>query len=379
MERVIDQRMVVVSAIVLGTVGVLSFIVQPGLVQGYVESLNVDEATANYLAFVEMLGIAVASAGFAIVSNKVSWRLGLVLSLILCVLGNVLSAFLPIGSGFELARLTAGLGHGGVICISFGLLGVSKNVEKNVALYLVALLTYGAVGLWAVPHILGNFTLDSVFIIWGVISFLAFGFVRFIPSHPSKAEGDGASVQPASVWLLISVFAGIFIYNTAIGLAWANMFLIGLDILPDEGAVANVLLLSQFAAILGALSAIWFANGWSRLLLFGVGILGAALFLGAMMFQFGFLVFAVSVCAFNFLWNWVLPFIMGSVSGLRSSGSMVAYAVATQMAGLAFGPFLASLVLGAQQGYGAVIGMSVLLMVISFFAISIAEIRRAAR
>ncbi|MCG8443536.1 MAG: hypothetical protein MI723_17165, partial [Caulobacterales bacterium] len=50
----------VASAIALGTVGVLSFIVQPGLVQGFVTQFGLSEAAANDLAFAEMAGVALA-------------------------------------------------------------------------------------------------------------------------------------------------------------------------------------------------------------------------------------------------------------------------------------------------------------------------------
>ncbi|MEM6851694.1 MAG: hypothetical protein AAF527_08200, partial [Pseudomonadota bacterium] len=57
----VDSRAAIASAIAIGTLGVLSFIVQPGLVQGFVSELEVSEAAANDLAFREMLGVALAT------------------------------------------------------------------------------------------------------------------------------------------------------------------------------------------------------------------------------------------------------------------------------------------------------------------------------
>ena len=61
------------AAIFLGTVGVLSFIVQPGLVQGFVTELGLSELQANNLAFAEMLGMALGKVATIFLSwSKIS-------------------------------------------------------------------------------------------------------------------------------------------------------------------------------------------------------------------------------------------------------------------------------------------------------------------
>jgi len=60
------------AAILLGTIGVLSFIVQPGLVQGFVTGNGLSEAAANELAFMEMLGIAIATIAAALIGTRIS-------------------------------------------------------------------------------------------------------------------------------------------------------------------------------------------------------------------------------------------------------------------------------------------------------------------
>ena len=48
--------------------------------------------------------------------------------------------------------------------------------------------------------------------------------------------------------------------------------------------------------------------------------------------------FAISVGAFNFLWNVVLPYLFASMASFDLTGRMVVYAVAVQTLGLGIGP-----------------------------------------
>lgn len=107
-----DSPKVVFSGVLLGTIGVLSFIVQPGLVQGFVTELNLNEATANELAFDEMLAVAIATIITSFVNKQVSWRVLLSGGLFLAALGNLLSAiWLDMPSNLSFARFIAGAGR----------------------------------------------------------------------------------------------------------------------------------------------------------------------------------------------------------------------------------------------------------------------------
>ena len=83
----VNSRSAIVSAMILGTVGVLSFIVQPGLVQGFVTELGLSEAQANGLAFSEMIGVALATVVIVVLGRFANWRLLLTIGLLLSTLG----------------------------------------------------------------------------------------------------------------------------------------------------------------------------------------------------------------------------------------------------------------------------------------------------
>ena len=131
----------------------LSFIVQPGLVQAFVTELGLSESEANGLAFAEMLGVALATVVMIFASRVISWRILLTAGLVIAAMGNLGSAFGNAGN-LGAIRFVAGLGEGIIITLGFMFLGLTRNTERNLALNLVLLLTYGALGLWAMPCLL---------------------------------------------------------------------------------------------------------------------------------------------------------------------------------------------------------------------------------
>ena len=62
----VDSWAAIASAVILGTLGVLSFIIQPALVQGFVSHLGLTEPEALNLAGIEMLGVAAATIALAL-------------------------------------------------------------------------------------------------------------------------------------------------------------------------------------------------------------------------------------------------------------------------------------------------------------------------
>ena len=121
----VNRPSAVASAIFLGTVGVLSFIVQPGLVQGFVSVLSFSDARANDVVGIEMTGVALATIIVATLGERINWRKLTLAALILAVGGDLASAALTHSTAFAAARFVAGLGHGAIISLSFTYVGLT--------------------------------------------------------------------------------------------------------------------------------------------------------------------------------------------------------------------------------------------------------------
>lgn len=374
-----ESRSFVRTAIVLGTVGVLSFIVQPGLVQGFVGEFGFSEAAANTLTFWEMAGVALATLAIAVTVNRLPVPLTIAFSLILAVTGNLASTLVE--RDFVLlsaVRFVTGLGEGVVIALSFSLVGLTSQIQRNLAWYLALLLTYGALGLWAMPRAFATIGLEGIFIVWAGLSALALLLMPYLPRRMDGSDKPSEEAVQLDKGLILLALAAVLFYNTGIGLAWANLFLIGLDLGGTEQQVADALLLSQFVAIFGAFAAVFLADVLRpRYVVLG-GMLGGAVSLVALVPQPGFVIFVIAVSAFNFLWNMTLPFLLASAGAMDTGGRMIAAAVAMQMVGLGFGPFLGGRLLGEGSGFAAVEGLSAALLMAGAAGIIVPMIRRRA-
>lgn len=329
------------SAVTLGTLGVLSFIIQPALVQGFVSNLGLTEPEALNLAGVEMLGVAAATVALALPGLNVDWRKLLTAALFTAALGNLLSALLVNSSGIWTARLIAGLGHGAIISLSFSFVGLTQKVDRNLAIYLTALLTYGAFGIWLLPSILDAFGFGSVFGGLTILLLMGLFTVNKVPRSVNERIAVPESARDLTRPLVLSALAGVLSYNLAQGIAWAVLFLIGINAGLGEQSVAGALFISQVLAIGGALGSVFLAGLVSRRAAIIFGITSGAACIALLLGKPSAMIFLISVCGFNILWNFVLPFILAAVGEMRTNGRMVGSAIAMQMLGLGLGPFLA--------------------------------------
>ncbi len=364
----------ILCAVILGTIGVLSFIIQPGIVQGYVTQLHVDEAKAVNLAGVEMLGVALATIFMAVWGTRINWRWVVAGGLLIAALGNLASISAAQGGPFEIARFVTGLGEGTITSISFTFVGVTMRAERNLALYLTLLLTYGAFGLWFLPDFLNSHGLDGMFIGFAVLSLLSLGTLPFLPHAYSPDEMVNPEARQLAAPMLVVALAGVLAYNVAQGIAWAVLFLVGIGAGLAEQSVADALFLSQILAVGGALASVFLAGRISRNGAIAFGILAGAASIALLIGKPSLMLFVIGVCGFNVLWNFVLPFILGRVCDFDESGRMMSFAIMMQMIGLGGGPLIAAQLLDGS-GYRSAELLCVALFIVSY-ALLLVPIRK---
>ena len=338
----VNRPPAIASFVLLGTIGVLSFIVQPALVEGFVSVLGLSESRAVDLAGIEMTGVALATVVVALLGDRVSWRLLTALSLLIATAGNAASVMLQHGEGLAAARLVAGLGHGGIISLSFTFVGLTRRVERNLALYLVSLLTYGALVIWLAPRLFDSVGLGGLFGAFSIATAASLLVLPYLPRSSAARVEPTPRARQLPVPMLVIALASVLAYNLAQGIAWAILFLVGTGAGHGEQQVANALLASQVTAVIGALAAVFLGERWRRGPAIVAGILGGALCIALLLGPLPLGTYTLAVCGFNLLWNFVLPFILGAVSDMDLKGRMMSPAIAMQMIGLGLGPIVSA-------------------------------------
>jgi predicted MFS family arabinose efflux permease len=338
----INSRRTLWSVFLVGVIAPEVFIVQPGFVQGLVEYVGFDVQGAGYTASAEMFGLAATTILMTFIAHRVNWRTVILGSLIVMFLANVLCTLTTDLNTFVALRFIAGLGAGSLVSLSFAIVGLTSNPDRNFGLLIMWVLTYGAIVLWALPSAYAFAGMGGALWFFALFPLVAVPFIKHLPANGESAaqvEEDAVNLTPAMKTMALFAMLAYFV---AQGVVWAYLFLIGLSGGLSVQEVANGLTLSQFAGIAGALLAAVMSNRFGRSLPLTVGILGGALCLYFLVGRYEFLVFALAVGIYNFAWNMTHPFLLAAMASFDRRGRVVVYAVAMQMVGLAIGPGLAA-------------------------------------
>ena len=352
-------------------VGVIApevFIVQPGFVQGLVELLGFDDQGAGYTASAEMFGLAATTILMTFIAHRVNWRAVIFWSLLVMFGANALCTMTADLNVFVALRFIAGLGAGSLVSLSFAAIGLTRNPDRNFGFLIMWVLVYGAIVLWAMPSAYELAGMSGALWFFALFPLTAIPFIRHMPVTGENAvQVEADAVNLSGGMKTLALFA-MLAYFMAQGVVWAYLFLIGMSGGLTEQQVANGLMLSQFAGIAGALLAAMIAHRVARPLPLAIGIFGGALCLYFIVGNFNFMLFAVAVGAYNFLWNMTHPFLLGAMASFDRRGRVVVYAVAMQMIGLAIGPGLAATVI-SEGDYLNVNRLGAMLFVLSFVLI----------
>lgn len=365
------------SAIALGVIGVEVFIVQPGFVQGIVQALGFSEREAGVIASAEMMGVALTAVAMSFLAARLDWRKVLIAASVLATAANVASVFVDTAFAFAVMRCLAGLGLGALISLSWAAVGLTRNPDRQFSLYLTWVLIYGAAGLLTMPMIFASVGLKGFLLIMAVLSFAGVPLARHMPAFVDSRNEPNADAVEMSVPYKSAALLGVLAYNIAQGIAWAYLFLIGTHAGIADQHVANALTISQVIAIAGALSAFMLGTRLGRSVPLLVGIAGGAASLLLLMGHISLAAYTLAVCAFNYLWNMVLPYILGSVASYDRRGMMVVYAVAAQMIGLGIGPAVGAYAV-TGEGFDRTLESSFGLFVLSLVLLMIPLSRHAA-
>lgn len=366
----VNSNVALLSAIYLSVIGAAVFIVQPGFVQGLVEFYDFDEQQAGYIASAEIWGLALTTVVLALGGHNYSWQRIFRLSIALFVLGNLASTLTDELYEFSALRFVTGLGSGGLVSLTFTIIGLTRLPDRNFGFLIMGVLTYGALGLWAFPTALALVGLKGIiifFAIFGASGWLCLAHVPDSGKEHLQVEEDAVDLD--GTFRILAILA-MFTYFFAQGVIWAYLFLIGLNGGVDEQGVANGLMISQFLGIAGAFVAAMAGRSFGRAWPLAIGVLGGAAVLAALFGEFTAMVYAVTVCVYNFAWNMTHPFLLGAMSSFDRHGRVVVYAVAAQMLGLAVGPAFAASLLG-DGNYERIIVAGMLLFALSYVLILI--------
>lgn len=353
----LNSRRSIFAIILINVIGPAAYIVQPALVQGFVEHLNFNEQQAGYVAAIEMWGVAITTVFFMFLTGLLNWRFAIACAALLMIVGNLLSLVFQDPFAFALTRGAVGIGEGVLISLGFTMLGLTRNPDRNFGLMVMWLLLFGAIVIVMLPKVYQLIGMDGLLIFFVFLSAIPLLILKRLPASTKErlqvAEG---SINAPLIYQLLTVVS-VTAFFIGIGAIWAYLFLIGVNAQGTEQSVANSLMTAQYVGAAGAFSAAILADRFGRIIPVTIALFGCLL---AQLFFFdglGFLAYFAGVCIFNFCYNLAHPYLYAVLSSIDRTGNIIRYAIAGQMIGIAIGPSIAASLV-SPQSFSNVIFMS---------------------
>lgn len=361
----------VLAGMALVVIGMQLFIIQPGVVSLLVAG-GMDQDIVGYAASAELLGIAFATILGASIGTRLSWRALTSGALLLMAVANLGSAVGTSDQLFLVLRLVAGLGSGLVISIGYAMVGSAADPDRSFGHLIIAVLVYGALGIFGLPAIGAWLGAQGVFTLFALMAAADLPLIGLIvqPAPPPEETAVPVLATPSGPPLLL--LAAVFLFFLGQGVVWAFLSLIGEKMGIAPQAVANGLTIAQLAGIAGAYAASLGQRIGHRLLI-AIGSIGCVAPLAVMTLRLEAIGYGAGMSIFNASANLMTPLLIALVAGLDGGGRLVQRAAALQMLGLAIGPAISTPLIG--QSFGPALGLSIALF-LSCWLVAALALRR---
>jgi predicted MFS family arabinose efflux permease len=351
------------SAIVLVVLGMDTFIVQPGFVQGLVNQGGYAPTQAGLIASTEMFGIAATTVLMMWLAPRVDWHRLVRIALIVDVAGNLLCLAAHSALLFACCRFVVGLASGILISVGYAVAGLTAKPDRSFGWLITWVLVYGATGLLALPPVLSTVGIPGFLVFLASAAAAGLYIVALLPRGATVDSAISCIGREQPKLMRHLLLGAVLCYFLGQGSLWAYLSLIGVADGGTDQQVATALTIAQFLGIAGAATAATAGTRMRHLTAILTGILGGTAPILLFLTPSGALIFAVAVCVFNFAANFITPLLMAVVAKGDTSGKLVVYSVALQMLGLAIGPAIAALVIRPGD-YALVIYLGVALFLL---------------
>lgn len=369
MNQGINSRISIAVLVALGGVSAAILIVAPAIVGAYITRLGFSPQQAGYLISADMAGMGLATLPALFWINRLNWQAVARTALLIAVAGNLLTASLDSFTPMLLIRLCTGLAAGTAMSVCLASIGLTRDPDRVFGFWVVGQLTIGAAGLALFPHILALGGLPGIFVLLAVALLALTFFVRHLPVSGAREKPNALQSAEAFVkYRLIFAACGILgVLCFYIGLSgiWAFLERIGVANQLDGGFISYALSLASLAGIAGALTASALSSRWGRFLPsaagFGIILISFVLLLSKLESE----TYLLAACLFKYAWTFILPYLLGSITAIDSTGRIILLANIMIGGGLALGPAIAGTLIGSG-GYQPVIWLGLAFMSLCF-------------
>jgi predicted MFS family arabinose efflux permease len=344
----------------LATAGLFYVNIMPALVDGLIEGAGFSNRQAGMVGSSNVYGAAVGALVAVFLVRRIAWRKAAyaLLGALICV--DLLSLLVQQFEILFVLRFGHGFVGGVLVGIGFAIIARTTQADRTFGYLLLVQFGLGGVGLMFLPPLvptLGTGVLFCALIAFSLVTLCMLPFLSDYPvSGPIKTEVvERNAVRTAP--LLLSLFA-TFLFQAGNMAVYA--YVIGLGEAAGLGReyISPVLAVSAWIGILGSGLVIVLSTRFGRSLPLtaAIGLTAAATW--SLHYSEVDQVYLLANSIVGITWAFGIPYLLGMCAEFDKTGQMAALGGFASKMGLASGPMLAALVVGADD-YRLVINLGV--------------------
>lgn len=367
-----------ITAILLGCVGVFAIMAGPILTEQLVNTLGLSASDAGLVTAAEALGTALGPVLATLWMGRLGYRPVAIAALLVVIAGNVLCGFQTAVGALAAIRFVVGLlGEGTAFALAIAVVSSTANKDRNFALLIASQVVLGVLFFLVLPFP-KDAGVDGVLLPLAGLAGLALlttGGLR----NPQPFAGHGAGGAQGSstnAWIALGV---MLVWCTGLGSIWFFIKLIGGAAGLASEQVGLALGISTGVATVGALAASVLADRIGRIIPVTVALLVQVAMIALLQGEMSFVRFLVTAAVFQSFWNLTGPYVMGTIASADVTGKVSLLIPTAQIGGFFLGPIIAGTLL-TGQGYGPAntLAIACCLLALAIFIPTALRLRRPA-
>lgn len=338
----VNRPSAVAAAILLSCIGAAMFLIQPVFLGAAADQFQLNASELGVLAGTELFGVVLASLLAIFWVRRLNWRVVAAGALTVIVLGNVVSSMQTTLQQLVLVRFLVGLfGSGTVYAVTIALLSDTRRPDRNFAFAVAAQVFMSVLAMIGMPYLTPEWGIGGVLIPLAALAILCLPALFWVPERGSKTADEIIRNMRTPRSLVFLALAVQLVWYVGVGGFWPFVERIGVASAFSAADVGEALAMSTALGLGGALFASWVGDGWGRFMLFLVAIaiqvITTSLLIGAKSWW----LFVALFSAYQVLWNFAVPFVLGAVSRADVSGRFSVLIPVAQGLGLSIGALVA--------------------------------------
>ena len=358
----------------LATAGFFYVNIMPALIEGLKTGLHFSDRAAGFAGSANIYGAAVGALLAVFLVTRWPWRAAALALLATLMLFDLGSMFVTSSVTMIAVRALHGLAGGCLVGFAFSVIARTAQPERTFGMLLLVQGGLGGLGVMALPQLVPIFGTKALFVSLFGFSLVTMAMLPFLaPYLRSTGPVVGAAAQhtarqaaarvPAGALMLVMALLSVFLFQFSNMLLFSYIIGLARHFALDPLHSATLVGVSTWVGMLGSVLVILFGTRFGRVRMLTVSLLLTAAGMYVLHGSASVMIYALANAGTGITWAFVIPHLLGMCARCDTSGRAAALGGFASKMGLATGPLVGALLLGADR-YDLLINVATVVIIV---------------